>query len=156
MGKWQDVNGDETYAIDWPLNSYSTVCEVGAYEGRWSKQIMKRYNCTVHAFEPQSWAVVKLIMLQKDFPKLIIHPYALGNRETVLEMGEFETDACSFLLQGTRKGGKGEMRDAAAVLAAISEEQNKAIDLMMMNIEGYEYELAQLPVLESGAIRQRA
>jgi FkbM family methyltransferase len=139
--QWYAVDGDNTYAINWPLTPKSIVFEVGAYEGRWAKQIINKYKCTVHAFEPQYWAAAKLLMLQAmGYPQLVIHPYALGNRDVAqLPMGEFETDACSFLLPNQRKQGYGEMRDACSVIAELI--GDKQIDLMMVNIEGYEYEL---------------
>lgn len=139
---WFDVNGDATYAINWPLDRYSTVFEVGAYEGRWAKQIMDKYGCTVHAFEPQYWAVAKLLYLQQQgFNKLQVHPYALGTKAGVLPMGEYETDACSFLHVGQRRQGEGEMRDACKVIDELCLVGSRDINLMMINIEGYEYEL---------------
>jgi hypothetical protein len=33
MSTWQEVNGDETYALDWELNEDSHVWEIGGFEG---------------------------------------------------------------------------------------------------------------------------
>lgn len=150
---WYDVDGDNTYAITWPLTKDSVVFEVGAYEGRWAKQIINKYHCVVHAFEPQYWAVAKLLILQATgYEQLVVYPYALGNRDiTQLPMGEFETDACSFLLPKQRKQGYGEMREACNAINEVSGTQQ--IDLMMMNIEGYEYELINY-MISCGAIER--
>lgn len=137
---WQKLDGDNTFAIEWPnLTKESTVLEVGAYEGRWAKQIATKYQCHVHAFEPQDWAYTKLVEATVEFPNLIPYNYGLytGPQDAELAMGEFETDACSTLYTG-RKGGYGRFRNVGEVLDELS---IKNIDLMMVNIEGSEYDL---------------
>lgn len=59
-------------------------------------------------------------------------------------MGEFGTDACSFINTGpdSREQGNGLIRDYAIVAEELEIDH---IDLMIMNIEGYEFEL--LPYL---------
>lgn len=135
VAHWNEVDGDNTFAIDWPLDRSSIVYEVGAFKGRWAKQIIDKYGCTVYAFEPQHWAFRELIKLQDDYPTLIPCNYALGvETKQDVPMGEFETDACSFLHVGERTQGKGDMVDVSTYIT-------QHIDLMMINIEGYEYEL---------------
>jgi FkbM family methyltransferase len=136
IGKWKEVDGDNTYAIDWPLDRSSVVFEVGAFKGRWAKQIIDKYGCEVHCFEPQDWAYNELLDLHNgNYPNLIPHHFALGIEDKQdVPMGEYETDACSFLHVGERVQGTGVMVDASKILTY-------HVDLMMINIEGYEYEL---------------
>lgn len=145
---WFDVDGDNTYALDWPLTKDSVVVEVGGYEGRWSSRIAKKYGCTLHVYEPQKWAYEKLLQLGLDIPNYNVHNYAIGD-ETKIDalMGEFGTDACSFLVT-TRERGTGSMVRADMALYPLSE-----IDLMMINIEGYEFKLL-LYMIECGLLKK--
>lgn len=143
---WFEVDGDNTYALDWPLDSDSIVIEVGAYKGRWSQQIHERYDCLVLAFEPQHWAYTLLEEYADIHSRYWAYNYALGVSNSTLQMGEFETDACSFLPSG-RIQGQGKMRRVEEVLAV----DDAPCDLMMVNIEGYEYTL--LPyMIEKGLL----
>lgn len=143
MQSWLEAKGDETFAVDWPLTKDSIVVEIGAYKGRWSSQIAERYGCKVFAFEPQSWAYDILVELSVRLPNLIPFNYAIGLEDGVFPMSEWNTDACSFMYADRRDKGLGRMREATQVFAELA--QYGHIDLMMVNIEGYEWLL--LPYL---------
>lgn len=139
MQAWAKVDGDNTFAVNWPLTRDSIVVEVGAYRGRWSSQIAERYGCKVFAYEPQPWAFDQLVTLSERYPNLIPFNHAIGLLDGSYPMGEWNTDACSFLHVGEREQGVGRMREATQVFAEIL--RHGKIDLVMMNIEGYEYKL---------------
>lgn len=142
---WNAVDGDNTYAINWPLNENSLVIEVGAYKGRWSKQLHDKYNCKMICFEPQEWCVVDYLYPQflgiRSRNKVAIIPCALGDTSGRFPMGEFETDACSFLHVGERAQGEGCMLEAVNAFELYIQPYAQQVDLMMINIEGYEYTL---------------
>lgn len=126
---------------DWPqLTEDSVVFEVGAYKGRWACDIYDKYKCHVYAFEPQDWACE--ILRDEAVSRFRVYPFnfALGNKSQVLNMGEFGTDGCSFVNtgEGSREQGKGMMRDVREFVTTHSIDH---IDLMLINIEGYEYQL---------------
>lgn len=120
-------------AIDWPLTSDSVVVEVGGYTGRWALQIQERYNPQIVVFEPQFWAfeVCREILSSRT----IVLPYGLGIEDGYFPMGKYGTDGCTFVSGGD---GQGRMCDIGRVFAEIGITH---IDLMLMNIEGYEYTL---------------
>lgn len=125
-------------AIDWPLTSESVVVEVGGYKGRWAYQIAERYNPQLYVFEPQPWAyeVCKGVL---EGCNAQVFNYALGTHNSEHPMGKWGTDGCSFFWKNdTEFNGDqyGEIRDAVPTLNDIGH-----IDLMLMNIEGYEYTL---------------
>jgi FkbM family methyltransferase len=130
-------------AIDWPLNSKSVVVEIGGYIGRWALQIAERYHPHLYIFEPQPWAAQACGDALGDAARVL--PYALGDRDGTFPMGAYETDGCSFLRPGDIPGTMREIGQAFKGLGL------SHIDLMLMNIEGYEYTL--LPYMLELGIR---
>jgi hypothetical protein len=124
-------------ALDWPLTTESVVVEVGGYKGRWALQIAERYQPRLYVFEPQPWAArVCEAVLGKA---ATVYTYGLGTEYATLPMGAWETDGCSFVREGPGAPGTfGVMREIAADFRDLGIGH---IDLMTMNIEGYEYTL---------------
>lgn len=121
-------------AVDWPLNENSVVVEVGGYKGRWALQIAGRYHPRLYVFEPQPWAAqVCREVLGKRAQVLAL---ALGTASGVGVMSEWETDGCSLI-----KGDAGYEVAVAEIGGAFHSLGLIHIDLMLMNIEGYEYTL---------------
>lgn len=120
-------------ALDWPLTKDSTVVEVGGYKGRWALQIADRYGPRLFVFEPQQWAydVCRDVLGERA----TVYNIALGIEDAVLPMGKWETDGCSFLEDD---GHYGNMVEIDAFLQDV---RIGPIDLMLINIEGYEYTL---------------
>lgn len=145
-------------SFEWLLASDSLVIEVGGFKGRWASEIVRRYGCRVHVFEPQDWAAEKAgeELRRTGLSDWEVHGYGLSTRADAgtQEMGAWGTDGCSIMrdaaymetYEGSRnKTGTGQFRAALPVLRAFPE-----IDLMLMNIEGYEYRL--LPELIEGGV----
>lgn len=138
----------DTRAIDWPLDEQSTVVEVGGYCGRWALQIVERYHPRLFVFEPQQWAWNVCATVLADSATVL--NYGLGDRDVVLPMGNWETDGCSLVnVVGTQSYGQVRETKQAFKSLEIAE-----IDLLLMNIEGYEYTL--LPyMLDKGILPRR-
>ena len=133
-------------AIDWPLTEDSTVVEVGGYCGRWALQIAERYHPRLFVFEPQPWAAMVCKAALGNQAQVLT--LALGVESGLMTMGEWETDGCSLVKQGAQDVAVAEIGGAFHSLE-ISD-----IDLMLMNIEGYEYTL--LPhMLDKGILPKR-
>lgn len=133
-------------ALDWPLTSDSVVVEVGGYKGRWALQIAERYHPQLFVFEPQPWAHAVCQAALGDAAS--VFPFGLGDHDGTLPMGAWETDGCSFV-----KSGEGEGR-ISEIAAAFRRLEIGTPDLMLMNIEGYEYTL--LPhMLDQGILPRR-
>jgi FkbM family methyltransferase len=121
-------------ALDWPkLTAASTVVDVGGYRGRWALQMAMRYPVRILVYEPQAWAADCCRSVLGT--RATVYTYGLGVRDERLPMRAYETDGCSFV---DGDGSTAELRDAAQVLP-------ERVDVMLMNIEGYEYTL--LPYL---------
>ena len=51
--KWKSHNGlKEPMRYNYKLNEASMVIDLGGYSGTWSRNIIEKYNCNVHIFEP--------------------------------------------------------------------------------------------------------
>lgn len=149
---WHEVNGDETLALDWKLTEDSHVWEIGGYEGRWAQQIWDKFHCHVTIFEPQLWAVVRMKVRFAGNDKMDIRPYGLWTEDTVLPIGEFETDGASVVPEKmaiARQFGEGKFRDFYHEVYNFPHD----IDLCLMNIEGAEYTL--LPLFMGSGIMPR-
>ena len=134
-------------ALDWPLTSYSVVVEVGGYKGRWALQIAERYRPRLYVFEPQRWAaeVCREVLGNRAF----IMDLALGADSGRQLMGEWETDGCSLVKDGAEH--QVELWEIGRVFRYLKIDR---IDLMLMNIEGYEYRL--IPhMIDQGIIPER-
>lgn len=124
-------------AIDWPgLNSDSVVWEIGSFKGRWALQMAQKYNPRLYCFEPQEWAFRVTSHVLRDYNATVFN-FGLGEKSGRFAMGEFGTDGCSFL-RNTRNVDDGVIHDIALVIRSLEIEQ---IDVCLINIEGYEYEL---------------
>ena len=133
MQTWQEVDGDNTLALDWPIDAESVVWEIGGYEGRWAAQIPEKYDPHIFIFEPQEWAYRKLVE-RFEGTKASIFSFGLWTHETKLPLQEFGTDGASVVRHNGRTAGSGDFADIFAVLWS-------DIDLCLMNVEGAEYVL---------------
>ncbi len=130
-------------SFDWALRKDAVVVEVGGYRGRWAAEIAERYDPILHIYEPQPWAYDALCGRFYGNRRVVVYNFALGIEDAIVDMGAFGTDGASMLrdsaymedYEGSRnKMGSVTVHDAARELGTLGE-----IDLMLMNIEGYEY-----------------
>lgn len=131
-------------SVVWDLNPDSVVVEVGAYKGRWAEIMSDLYRCKLYAFEPQRWAYEICRQKLDRFHKSNVYNFALGDRTGDFPMGEYETDGCSFARVGQRKEVIGNMLGIGSVFKYLDIGR---VDVMMINIEGYEYNL--IPHMDS-------
>lgn len=118
------------------------VCIVaGGYKGDTADFLRKVHRSRVYAFEPQEWAVTELQERFAGDHWVQVRPFGLGSTNADgMPMGEYGNDACSFLFDRStvRTVGKGDLRDVAQVW---KEEGIGYLDLLLLNMEGYEYVL---------------
>lgn len=151
------MNQDVKELIDrWPLIKEfnlppeSNVVVVGAYKGLAMEALDELYHpAQVIGYEPQIWAANETFARVEGRDNCAIIPFALwAGTPPVgkIPMGEWHTDACSFVNvgPGSREQGFGSAIDANLALATLGVDK---IDLMVMNIESYEYQL--IPYLRS-------
>lgn len=137
-------------AVDWPLDETSVVVEVGGYTGRWALQIAERYAPRLYVFEPQGWAaeVCKAVLGEKA----LVSGSALGDRGGFAVMTKWGGDGCTLV--HARDGWDTVDVPMFEIGEAFRNLGITHIDLMLMNIEGYEYTL--IPhMLKQGVLPDR-
>lgn len=135
---WIKIKGDKTLRLDYNLNEYSIVFDLGGYEGQWASDIFSRYGCKIFVFEPITKLAnnIKNRFLKND--KITIHNFGLSkeNQNTRISL---EKDGSSIFKKGSN------MADIKLIKAAsfLQEKRIEKIDLMKINIEGSEYDLLE-------------
>lgn len=139
-------------SVDFPLTEESVVFDIGAYKGRWAREIATRYNPHLFAFEPQPWAAELCRRELESFPKAKVFEHGLGVDTGLFPMDEFGTDGCTFEVGYSTRDQIGQGR-LVEILSFIKKNRVKKIDLCMMNIEGYEFRLIPY-MLENGVFER--
>lgn len=122
-------------ALDWPLTAESVVVEVGGYKGRWALQIAARYQPRLFVFEPQPWAYDVCKAALGDSATVL--NYGLGDQDRVATMSKWETDGGTLMLT-TDTTNQVRLREISTIFKQL---EITHIDLLLMNIEGYEHTL---------------
>lgn len=127
-------------SLDVHLKPLSKAIVAGAYKGDTIAFLRGLYpNMEVYGYEPQHWAFDILAARFGVDLKVHCFNYGLGVRDEELPMGEWGTDACSFVPDPlARAHGVGQLRDTANVFKDLFPEP---VDLVVFNLEGYEYQL---------------
>jgi FkbM family methyltransferase len=135
---WVADRGDLIKRLDYALGSDAVVWDVGGYEGQWASDIVARFGCRVHVFEP-AWQASEFI--RRRFaanPLVTIHNFALGDTEEETKLN-LAGDGSSMIIEPSRSEvEKIIVRDIVGVWRELGATR---IDLMKINIEGEEYDL---------------
>lgn len=133
---WKQVQGDETYRIDYNLNEDSIVFDLGGYKGDWTSDIYSRYCCHIHVFEPVKFFADNI---EKRFAKnRKIAVYYFGLSEESREDSIYVDNSSSTIFKKAAHNQK-------ISLVKFTDFTEKAhisfVDLVKINIEGAEYDL---------------
>lgn len=132
--RWKAVNGDETYALQWALESHSRVWEIGGFEGRWAGQIQNIYDPYITIFEPTRWGYGKCSARFFDNDKISIQHYGLWVMSAALPLYNPGNDGASLFLPHA-VSEVCQFRDVYAEVMDLDTD----VDLCLMNIEGAEF-----------------
>lgn len=142
---WFAARGDATLRLDYPLDGRSVVVDAGGYEGNWSADILARYGCTIHCFEPVEAFAAEIAARFAGDPRVHVHPTGLAasSRAGIIHLA---ADSTSVFGEGERVPIR-----LTGVREAFSELAIEEVHLLKVNIEGCEYELCE-ELLRSGLI----
>lgn len=125
--RWFGDLGDQNHLRNYNLGPDDLIVDVGAYKGQWLIDMYNKYGCNGIGFEP-----IKSFIVDVVFPeKIKVHNFALGleNKEDKINLDE----------DGSSISNEGEevilIKDAKDFI------KNQRIAVLMINIEGYEYDL---------------
>ncbi len=132
----------------------AVILVAGAYQGKLMEYLLNEYpnRYLVLGFDPQVWAVERARERLKDYTGWLIQPFAIGTQFGTMVMGEYETDAASFVNTGanSRLKGQGEIKE---INYALNRLNIFHIDLAIFNMEGYEFELMPYLVATTGLLK---
>jgi FkbM family methyltransferase len=135
--RWLADRGDATLRLDYPLGPGAVVLDVGGYVGEWAGQVLGRFGCTVHVFEPLPEFAEVARQRLAGHERAVVHAYGLAAR-TRVEPFTLAADGSSAL-----RGGGGRSVPLRAAAEVFDELALGRVDLMKVNIEGGEYELIE-------------
>lgn len=118
------------------LDTSSVVVEVGGYLGDYTDEIVTRYGCTVHVFEPVPQFAQALRSRFRDCSSVRVHECGIGLSDSTAKL-RLSADATGAWTTGE------EITVPLRALADLREEFGPTIDLMAVNIEGGEYQLIE-------------
>ncbi|MGC1507625.1 FkbM family methyltransferase [Ketobacter sp.] len=125
------------------LGPESLVLDVGAYNGDWAKKLIKRYNPTVLAFEPDPGNYNALKKKESEYPKLTAIPYGISDKNEASEIQLSHMGSSIFDIPNA----SGELKTATIQLHAVDtvwkDLDLKKVSLMKINIEGGEFPLLE-------------
>lgn len=143
---WCEIQGDKTLRLDYDLNEYSVIFDLGGYEGQWSSDIFSKYCCFIHCFEPVEGFAENIENRFSKNHKINVHQFGLSNTNKE-EYISHNADSSSIF--------RGEAKEKIRLVKAIDfmkENNISKIDLMKINIEGGEYDLLE-HLIETGFIK---
>ncbi|MEI2716279.1 MAG: FkbM family methyltransferase [Candidatus Nanopelagicales bacterium] len=118
------------------LDTSSVVVEVGGYLGDYADEIVTRYGCTVHVFEPVPQFAHALRSRFRESSSVRVHECGIGLSESTTEL-RLSADATGAWTTGD------EITVRLRAWADLRQEIGPTIDLMAVNIEGGEYQLIE-------------
>lgn len=138
--KWFFVWWDEKYLLSHKLSTESIVFEVWWYTGVYTKKLINKYNCTVYVFEPVKEFFDILKKEFQDNPK--IHLFQFWLSDTNKEEKIYKTsDGTSLYRKNIKEYEIIQLVNIDDFLKEAGFNATKNIDLIQINIEGWEYSL---------------
>lgn len=122
---------------DMPIPPEGNIVIAGAYKGDTVEFLAKHHpDALIFAYEPQQWAFDEI----EGGPNLIKYNVALGERDGVVKLHKFETDACYIeYVPDVWPEDSDVIADCIDARRELGRLFN--IELFVMNMEGYEYTL---------------
>ena len=131
--KWKSHNGlKEPMRYNYKLNEASMVIDLGGYSGTWSRNIIEKYNCNVHIFEPFPRWYKHCTDLFKENHKVKVFQQGASNKNELAQL--FDGGQGASLHLTAPNSEKIQLIDFAEYISTIEK-----VDLLKINIEGEEY-----------------
>jgi FkbM family methyltransferase len=137
--QWIKDGGEHTLRVTFPITEDSVVYDIGGYVGEWATEIIKKYNPSVHIFEPIRYLYDDLRRKFADNSKVHIYQWALLDRNGPAKITK--EDCRSSLYTHTR--------DAREDIYTRDIAELQVPDLVSINAEGAEFVLLKR-MLETG------
>lgn len=134
----------EELRLTYPLTPESVVIDAGGYKGDWAAEILRRYGCKVHVYEPVREFYARIAERFAGNRNIVLRDVGLSDRNTVAEFG----------IQNDSTGRFADSPDRETVLLVdVASEVGLLgpIALMKINTEGSEFGIIER-LLDTGLI----
>ena len=130
------ADASESLLTSFPLNKDSVVLDLGGYYGDYTAKIYCRYGCKVFIFEPVKEFYYAIVNRFKNNDSIKMINAGVGSSDKTLRINKSFDGSSVF-------GKTGNFEDICIVSLTeyIKKEITTQIDLVVINIEGGEYEL---------------
>jgi FkbM family methyltransferase len=139
----------ESDRLNLPLTSESVVLDIGCHEGWFASELVIRFDCTIHAYEPIRRFFDAAAKRFTGNPKIHMWNFALGAEDGFVEMG-VKGDLTGAFCREPNEQQRVYMRDIVGVIDNL---ELAEIDLATINCEGGEYAILER-LIDSGVIRK--
>ena len=126
--KWDMDDGEYTHRLNFPITNTSLVYDVGGFNGGWAAWIAKKYNSTVHVFEPVKEYFGHLLERFESNPRVLVFNFGLLDQDQNAQI--VKSNGQSSLYIPGDDCEEAEFRDISKLPAP---------DLISINVEGSEY-----------------
>ena len=141
LNRWFRDRGDYTHNVTYDLDINSVIMDFGGYTGVWAQQMIDKYNPNVYIIEP----IPSLFdgMCEKFKNNTKVHLLNVGVApENKKEKIYLHDDGSSFLV----KGDQSVIVELNTIEDILTKWKLDEVDLLQMNIEGYEYSLLEVMI----------
>ena len=132
---WFEEDKDYYLLRDFNLSENSIVVDIGCFTGVWLKDMFCKYNCNCIGFEPLTKYFLKAQRILQN-AKVKLHNFGLSVDQTHTE-NMMDCGDSSSLLGQSDNGNEVLLKNIMEVSAVFQQ----SIDVLQINIEGYEYKL---------------
>jgi len=141
LSNWHIENEKYDFLYKYKFDTNSTVVDIGSYDGTWLKKITDMYGCYGIGLEPVNKFYLKSLNNSTDKLQFINAGITIKN-EHKLKIN-LNVDSTSILTTGRPLEHQDEECEITLinVMDFLNNISFKKIDLLQINIEGYEYEL---------------
>jgi FkbM family methyltransferase len=145
--RWIRDGGNRRRTLGLALRPTDVALDFGGFRGDYAEELLRRYGCTVHVFEPvPEFAKGIKKRFRDDDRAVVVHEYAVGRSDRTLKM-HVAGDASGAFAPGPEV----EVRVVAA--RSLVEQLPLRIPVAKVNIEGGEFEL--IPALHEAGLLDR-
>jgi FkbM family methyltransferase len=135
---WNKINYEKNLYLNYKLNNYSTVFDVGGYKGQWASDIFSRFQCKIYIFEPVKKYEEKIKERFMHNDNILSFPFGLSSENKKINISIIEDKSSIFTNYKDT-----ELVEMVKISDFIKNNNIDKIDLIKINIEGGEYDLLE-------------
>jgi FkbM family methyltransferase len=134
--RWKNDNGDNTYNVNYELNSNSNIIDLGGFTGVWADQMINKYDSNLFILEPVP-----------QFYDILVEKFKDNSKVNLLNVGvSTENEKGIIFLNNDASSSNSTVGEPVDVeyltMDSVLEKWNLyEVDLLQINIEGAEYNL---------------